>query len=223
MELDPISCILPWDLFEKILGSLGCPHICYHIARQLCKKTRNELLPRLVDWYFVEWWYSLNHNYNDPDLQQWTTVSCVWKSKKEKHMKKTSNTFIGDYQRTMPVDHIRFCIPFKQERTITIKKDQHPIVFQCKKDVESTCCIESMQLVHVYFSKKYILGGYATINSGRKISVRDVRNGEYVLTEYGKFKHLVTKRIVMESWYWITFIKEKYNMFLHVTDSVTIL
>lgn len=214
--LVPISCLLPWDLFEKILGSVGCPHICYHICRQLCKKTRKELLPRLVDWYFVEWWYPDQTN----NLQQWTTMSCMWKVHSEKHMKTTKITKQRNNVRMMPIEHVRFCIPFKKGRT---KNGTYPIVFQRKK---SNHFDVKMQLVHTYESDKYILGGYATINSGERKGAYIVKVGDFVLTESGKFKHVVEKgkiKGIKTCWLWFIFKNPKHNMHLDEYDEVIIL
>jgi hypothetical protein len=176
-----------------------------------------------VDWYFVEWWYPLDQTNN---LQQWKTMSCIWKFQSAKHMKTTTGLWSrGDYTRILPIDHIRFCIPFIEGRTVKLKNGTYPIVFQRKKNIESNHSDVTMQLVHTYQSDKYILGGYYTINSGNTRSSYTVKVGDFILTESGKFKHVVDKGKIMGAmggWVWFTFKNPKHNMHFDEYDEVIV-
>ena len=223
MELDPISCLLPWDLFEKILNFLGCPHICYHITRQLCQKTRNELLPRLVDWYFVEWWWTPGPN--SKEIQCWKTVSCVWKSKEEKHMKITREG--GGKVK----NHLRFCVCLPENKRLEklIKVDPNgvhlPVIFLAKETVETNVQTISVELSHVYESENYVLGGYMFCGLIPMMIGSAVRVGDYVLTECGKFKKVVETGVLYGSdeWVWFRFKNENYNMYWRIEDWITVL
>ncbi len=57
--------LLPFDVINHILLQLDCPHDYYHIARQLCQRSRNVWIPRTVDVYFVT-------------LDSRKFVSCMW-------------------------------------------------------------------------------------------------------------------------------------------------
>ncbi len=168
-------------------------------------------MPRLVDWYFVEWWWT---PVETKEIQKWRTMSCVWLCRKEKHFKlKPIKTDYGE------ADHIRFCIPIPPREMLQsvedVEDEKKPrAVFIVKKTPATHIYTHSLQLSHQHCSKKYVLGGYEFRSDQGDIVVlaKYVTVGDYILTG-SKFKRVIEIASSDSDYIWFVFKNEKYNMY----------
>jgi hypothetical protein len=193
--------LLPFDVINHILLQLDCPHDYYHIARQLCQRSRYVWVPRTVDAYFVT-------------LDSRKFVSCMWQ---RDHLKNAHMVVVKSF--------IKFNIKMSDQLLFaTYCENECTTNFMVKHYVPvQNCYWFDYRLVAVTFGGNNVLTGGYVAPGGDSRCVSNyipvhIERGHFVSTQldgtFQKVKHICASfgGSSKDQRFVISFDDPKYNM-----------